>query len=314
MGILASRLPHRRPPRNAAHMAAIVSALFVALTALATCWPSKVGAARGEESHYVPPITSPTLNESPHITTEIRPMYMYNWLPSGFVTGGGYFSLVAVQLRAAITDDLAFIATKDGYADLNFDAVLPDESGWANIAAGIKYAVVNEAEEGRLLTLGVRYEAPIGDIETAGINLQGAGDGFFNVFASGSTFLADQTELQASVGVNLAVDPDVNTSNLHAHLHLNHEIVPRLFGVFETNLIATIDESERTDSSAVGSFEGFDVVNFGSTDAGTVVTTAFGARYAVTDSIALGAAYEIPVTDRKDIIEQRVTVDAVFRF
>jgi hypothetical protein len=268
-------------------------------------------AAAQDKPRYVAPITSAVFNETPQITTEIRPLYWYNWIPGDFVTGGGYISMVAVQLRAALTENLGFIATKDGYADVNFDSVLPDESGWANIAAGLKYALINDHEEGKYLTLGGRYEAPSGDLETAGIDLQGSGDGLIDVFATGSRMLGESTGFQASAGLTIALDGGHDSSLFHASAHLDQELFSGFYGVIETNIVTTVSDGSRTDSSAVGSFEGFDLVNFGSTDSGTVATFGFGARYRLTDYLHFGAAYEVPMTGREDIIDRRVTVDMI---
>ena len=49
--------------------------------------------------------------------------------------------LAQAALTRALTDRLGFIASKDGYADIDFKGVLPDESGFANISLGLKYAV-----------------------------------------------------------------------------------------------------------------------------------------------------------------------------
>ncbi len=291
----------------------LATTLAPALLLLSVFLPciSFIDDAAAGERRYVAPITASVVNETPQITTEIRPIYMYNWIPGDFVTGGGYISMVAVQLRAAVTERLGFIATKDGYADIHFDGVLPDESGWANIAAGLKYALINDTNEHRYLTLGGRYEAPTGDLETAGIDLQGSGDGLVDLFVSGSRMLGDRTGVQGSAGLNLALDADHDSSFFHGSLHLDHEVVKGLYGVIETNVITTVDEGSRTDSSAVGSFEGFDLVNFGSTRSSTVATLGVGARLTLFDRLHLGAAYEFPITARDDIIDQRVTVDVI---
>jgi hypothetical protein len=274
------------------------------------CLPQVATAA---ERHYVPPITNAVVNETPYITTELRPIYMYHEIPGQFVTQGGRINLYAAQLRAAITKRLAFIATKDGWADVDFQTVLPDEEGPVNVAAGLKYALVDDEQSDSILTLGVRYEAPIGDIKTGGIRLQGHGDGLIDAFLTGAMTIGDRVGLQASVGANTALNMDHDSSWLHASVHADCELLPGLFAVIETNLIATFDEGTRTDSSAVGSFEGFDLVNFGSTDSGTVVTMGFGARYRVNDHLMFGAAYEVPTSDRKDIFDERVTIDAIIQ-
>ncbi|MFQ5478731.1 MAG: hypothetical protein ACE5E4_08950 [Candidatus Binatia bacterium] len=286
-------------------------AVLVAFTAAGPLWASP---AQAGGDRYVPPVSSPIFNEPPQITTEIRPIYLYNWIPGSFVTGGGYISLFAVQLRAAITERLAFIATKDGYADIHFDAVLPDEEGLANVAAGLKYALVADSEKGDYLSAGFRYEAPLGHLETAGINMQGDGDGFVDVFLTGSTMLGERSGLQASAGFDLPLDDDNDSALFHASLHTDCEVKPGLFALVELNLVSTIDEGTRTDAGAVGSFEGFDIVNFGNNDSGTVTTLAFGARYRISDNLYAGLAWEVPVSSREDIIDQRLTTDAVIVF
>jgi hypothetical protein len=262
---------------------------------------------------YVPPITQPIFNEPAEITTELRPIFLYHRIPNNFVSDGGRVIGIAVQARAAITDRLAFIATKDGYTDINFDSVLPDEEGFLNIAAGLKYAVYAKPDAGRFVTLGLRYEAPIGDLETAGIKLQGGGDGMLDGFVTATTALGDKAGLQGSIGYDGAIDTDHDSSFLHASVHGDYEVVKNLFGVLEFNMQSTLDRGNRTDGAAVGSFEGFDVFNFGNTQSGTVVTAGFGARWRAWDHLIFGAAYELPL-DRKDVIQDRVTVDAVLHF
>ena len=113
---------------------------------------------------YVPNIGQPIFNEPAQITTEIRPIYIYHEIPNGFPSNGGHANAVAVQLRAAITDRLGFIATKDGWMDIDFDDTLTDEDGFLNIAAGLKYAVISKPEDDTFLSLGLRYEAPTGNL------------------------------------------------------------------------------------------------------------------------------------------------------
>ena len=68
----------------------------------------------------------------------------------------------------------------------------------------------------------------------------------------------------------------------------------------------------------VGTFEGNDLLNFGAVNASQnrdLVTTAVGFRSHVCDHVDLGFAYEFPLTsDEKGIIEDRFTVDLVWRF
>jgi len=121
-------------------------------------------------SRYVPPVTNPLFNETPFITTEARPIYIYHHIPDDFLTGGGNANVVALQARVALTERLGFIATADGYSWLDFDNTLPDDSGLNDITAGLKYAVISDPEAGSIATLGARYTIPVGTLKTGGWN------------------------------------------------------------------------------------------------------------------------------------------------
>jgi hypothetical protein len=83
------------------------------------------------------------------------------------VTDGGYVNVAVLQLRVALTERFGFIATEDGYADAHFHKVLDDGSGFANIAFGFKYALLDDPESESLLTVnqhGVSTPIGIGNI------------------------------------------------------------------------------------------------------------------------------------------------------
>lgn len=62
------------------------------------------------------------------IRSEIRPIFAYHRIDDGFL-GGGDAQLYAVQIRYALTDRLALIATQDGYFSVNNDAI-GNPDGW----------------------------------------------------------------------------------------------------------------------------------------------------------------------------------------
>ena len=72
--------------------------------------------------------------------------------------------VVAAELRVALTERLGFIASKDGYAEAEFDQTLADETGFANISVGLKYAVINRPADETILTIGLEYEPPTGNL------------------------------------------------------------------------------------------------------------------------------------------------------
>lgn len=266
--------------------------------------------AAGGHRRYVPAISNPLFNETPYITSELRPLYLHNEIPSGFVTNGGHIDAGAIEARLALTDRLGFIAPKDGYAHLHFNSVLKDTTGFENIAFGLKYAVWSDPAADEILTLGGLYEPPIGNLRTSGLKLQGhGGGGFFNLFAAGAKAWGP-LGIEGNMGFNIAADDKHDSSLFHYAGHVDYQLADRLFAVAELNGFSVIGTGQRT----AANFEGVDLVNFGSVNAGTVITAAFGVRYQLTDKILLGAAYERPVTHREDILASRVYVDLILRY
>lgn len=265
---------------------------------------------KGRYTRYVPPLTNPVFNETPYITTEARAIYLYNRLPEDFVTGGGYINLAALQLRIALTERLGFIATEDGYADAHFDKVLHDEDGFSNIALGFKYAILSDPKSESLLTTGLRYEIPINDLETGGIELQGDGKGFLNPFITGATTFGD-LGLQASLGANIALDGDADTSIIHYSLHTDYELLPSFFPLVELNGFTPIHHGKRL-TGPLRKLDGVDLLNFGSEDRHTTITVGGGFRYQFTKSMQIGVGAETPITDnRNSILSYRLYSDLV---
>jgi len=276
-------------------------------------WDGSIG--EGEHS-YVPAISNPLFNETPYITTEVRPIFAYHEIPDDNLLGPGDVKVYAVEARVALTDNFGIIATKDGYGDFDFSSQanalgISDTNGWFNIAIGAKYALWNDVEDESILTVGLKYEAPTGNIEISSIGLDlngGSSDGFINGFVTGAKRF-DRLGLQASAGVNAALDGDHDSSMIHYSLHADYALTDRLFPMIEYNGFTVYDDGNRT---SLG-FEGTDVVNIGCSNCGTVMTVAGGLRYRATDHILLGAGYEKSVK-RDDIFDWRTYVDVIVHF
>jgi hypothetical protein len=264
-------------------------------------------------THYVPPVTNFIYNETPFITTEVRPLFVYHRLSDDFITNGGHAEVIALQARVAITENLGFIATKDGYTWLNFDDGLDDTDGFNNIAAGLKYNFFKHPESQTLLTAGARYEVPINDLSTNGIELAGDGDGWVNPFLTGATTFG-KLGLQGSFGANFALDTDKDNSFMVYSLHADYEVQKNFFPLVEMNGFTAFNNADRS-KGALKDLDGADVLNFGSEDRGTTITLAGGMRYRFTDNFLVGVAVEQKVSgDNDSVFGTRVTMDAVLHF
>jgi hypothetical protein len=312
---------------------ALAGAAAAALPASASALELDLKGSLGEAgfTHYVAPVSSPTFNETPYITTEARPFYAHHAIPDDFM-GGGDVDVIAIQLRAAITQRLGFIATKDGWMDIDWDSNpkgrtvgapldLQSDSGFLNLAFGFKYAALAIAESNTLLTVGARYEAPTGGLKTrvnqapalGRVRLQGQGDGLMDLFVTGARTFGG-LGAQASIGTQLACDTDVDTSFLHWSIHLDYDVMQRFFPLVEFNGYTPIIDGDRRfldGSPAALGANGMDVLNLGSPNADTVVTFATGLRVKILDNVDFGGTFEVPVTRHQDITDWRTTTDFV---
>ncbi len=266
----------------------------------------------------ISPVGNPILFEDPRITTEVRPIFMNHWLPDTFHFSGGSAPLggevrvYAVQLRYALTERLGLIATKDGYIEFRPDNTLTHENGWADLCAGLKYAIVDDRERQLIVTPGFTIELPTGNQDVG----QGHGKGVWNVFVSAEKGW-DNFHVTGNVGANIPNDFDEQTAQLHYSLQLDYYVCQYFIPFFVVNGYTILSEGENQLLPGVDlNTEMYDLINFGSTKAGgrTQITVGGGARSKLTKMLDLGVAYEAGVSDPVGIFDSRVTVDLIWRF
>ena len=275
------------------------------------------------------PITNPTLFDLALPTTNIHPIFMYHSLPDtvhtelGNLAMGGDVQIYALQFEYALSERLSIVATKDGFVDINAGntALWSDESGFANLGAGLKYAFIYDPANEFVLSGTAVVELPTGNDDV----FQGQGDGVVNLIVSGLK-MWDDFQLAGAAGARVAISDD-QSSSAFVSAHASYEVCSWFIPLVELNwhhVISPGDGSPAFDSQAggavpvVATFEGSDLLNFGAANSGQnrdLVTAAVGFRSRLTDSMDLGVAYEIPLTPEDDgIIEDRLTVDLVWKF
>jgi hypothetical protein len=273
------------------------------------------------------PISNPTLFDLALPTTNVHPIIIYHGLPDQIsaagtkVPLGGDVEVYALQLEFALNDRLSIVATKDGYVDINSDAVLSNESGFANLGAGLKYAFLLDPVAGNALSGTVTFELPTGNSDV----FQGEGDGSVNLILSGLK-MVDDWQFAGGTGLILPFSDEQSTSSW-VSLHASYEVVPWFIPLVEVNWFHVLDAGDGAGNfagqvggavPAVVEFEGGDFFNLGASNSvknRDFVTAAIGFRSQLTKSLDLGLAYEIPLTDEEDsLMEERVTLDLVWKF
>jgi hypothetical protein len=281
---------------------ALARAVALACLAIAT---RAQPAVAGPLEEMISPVSIPTINEDPRVTTELRPMYMYTSIANSFVTGGGDYSVAAAQLRVALTDRIGFIATKDGYIWLSPNEVVKSGDGWANLAFGFKGSLLRDEMHALVATVGLRYEAPSGSQDV----LQGKGDGLLNPFLSVAKGF-DDFHAQLYAGPRIAISGR-DSSFFDLGFHMDYRFFERFYPLVELNWIRVIDAGSRIPISQ----EGYDLVDLGASKSGgsSVSTIAMGFRYRIIDDLDFGVTGEFPWTTDEDIFGWRVTTDFIWR-
>jgi hypothetical protein len=262
---------------------------------------------------FARPVTNLSFHH-PFIWNEIRPLFIYHAFPDSGITEGGNLRAYAMQIHAKITDDVQFTAYKDGYVDFNPHRTLEEDHGWADLAFGFKFKVWENLESPAIFTLGVGYETTSGDEEV----LQGGDGDLIDAFGSYARKIGPLNFI-ATAGFLIPLDSDEAVETLHAHAHVDLPVTDHLSALVEVNAFHYMSDAESNAGlgpSVPLGFEGFDYTNLGADDVNgnDVVTVGVGFRWFMTNDVSLGAAVELPVTDRDDVIDKRLTVDLVLRF
>ena len=290
----------------------------------------------GRYEGFSPTNSMPYLFEDPFITTGIFAHGIWHEFPGDSALRAGELYVLAVQARIAITDRLAFIATKDGYAWLRpgSNSQIPHDDGFFDITAGFKYALIDDREAGFILTPSVRIDLPVGQNGLFSGNGSGVG-----IPAVSTAYAAGPVNLIAGFGAQLPFDNQKESTSIFYNLHIDANVVDFLIPFVELNGTTwthSANGERNIKTKAFGSvdigvaqdvlynagvtdeqrFEGLDVVSLGSAGVSgtTIMSLALGARVPVNDHVSIGGYYEFPVTSRKGIFQQRAAVNVLFEY
>jgi hypothetical protein len=280
----------------------------------------------------VMPLSFPYLFEDPYVTTGLNFVGIWHDFPSS-VAGlpfGGQLGVLALQIRLALTDRLAFIATKDGVGFLDTSGASPvrDDTGVFNLTPGLKYQLVRWEGEvvgddhSFFLTPSLRYEIPIGNRAV----LQDHDDGIF-IPALSTAYSINDFHGIFGIGGQIPINSSKNSQNLFYNFHVDYayplgegtltHVVPFVewSGIHWTqsgrgNRLVNLEGSSTVNVGAVPGFEGVDVANLGNllVSGNDYLTMAVGLRLPFRNGLSLGASYEWPLSNVNDLTDQRVTM------
>ena len=262
-------------------------------------WDGLLTGLRGFE-HFHEPVGAPFYFETPFNETHAKFVYLHHDFPAGGPLNNGNLDVFALQVRIALTERLALIATQDGYSILEPAEGAPDSEGWNDIALGLKYTFVADEESDFLFAAGMRYKLNSGDSDVLQGDVQELSP-FISV-AKGW----DKLHFVGNVTYRAPFDSNDGNHVLQWHTHLDYELFDGVAPMVELHGLHYLSNGDRTPLS-VG---GLDYTNLGSTDVkgSSVVWIGVGASIKLSPHIELGAVYEHTLTnENSDIFDSRVT-------
>jgi hypothetical protein len=264
---------------------------------------------------FVSPVTNPFLFEDPRALTEIRPIFIYQKIPSpqpNFQGGGMYF--VGTQARIAVADRFSIVINKLGGIAVNPSGSSPFDSnfGLAEIWLGPKVTIIRDDAFGTLLAAGATFQIPVGSSSV----YQNTGKMSIVPYVSyGQNFLRTRLgslNLLATTGYSFSTD-HVRSDYFYASGHLDYDVgnAHRFYPLVELNWFQYTSNGE----AAFLKGEGRDLVNFGSLAKGSsLLTWAIGSRFKLTPNTSIGGAFEMPLLGNRDFFRYRFTLDFIWRY
>lgn len=329
-------MQHRTAPRHSTQLlaAALLLAGFAPPAAALegeacpTWFPDFRCERSGRFDGFVAPMQMPYLFEDPFITTGLQVVGIYHEYPGDSAFDGGGLWVLAAQARVALTDRLAFIATKDGYVwHRPGSNALPNEDGFYDITAGFKYALFQDREKNYIVSPSFRVDIPTGQKKVFNGNGSGVG-----IPAVSAAWGYERFHVMGDFGARLPFDMDKESTSLFWNLHLDYALFKYFVPLFEIGGMHWTGHGDGSlkirlkgggsvplsavQASGIGSFEGIDVANLGakSVTGNVLIVATFGVRVPITKHLSLGGSYGMPITDREDLWRQRATLNVLLEF
>jgi hypothetical protein len=299
-------------------------ALVIAAALAAPFVPLEVSAEKRECSFWFPdfskcdrsgryegftmPLSQPYLFEDPFITSGIQAVGIWHDFPGPV---GGEAWILAVQARLAITDKLAFIATKDGYTWFDGTAIGSPDGFW-DLSLGLKYAFLENREDKYILSGSLRFDVPAGQKKV----LSGNGKGVIIPGIHGAWGM-EKLHFIGDLGFRIPFSSSQESTSMFYNLAASYNVHEHLIPILELNGLHWLNSGNGISFGGIlPGIEGNDVVNLGSLGVAghDIVSMSFGLRIPIRKHVTAGMAYEIPLTGRQDLLDQRATLSLLWEY
>lgn len=254
---------------------------------------------------FVSPISNPFFFEDPRSLTEVRGVFIENSLPSQ--VNGGDFQVYAAQLRGRVTDRVSVIAPRLGVFQVNQQGG-DTPNGFLSAPVGFKFNFLRDPERQLLASCGLTYF-----IKGSGDAISNFGDGDYHLFLSGGAQIFERSHWISGTGFRLPGDTNWGTQLWYWSNQWDYEVRDGIYLLSGVNWFHWMRSAGLNSGSNV---TGLDIVNLpvNGVAGDNVVTGVAGVKLKPSRHVEIGAGFEFPLTDRTDILKNRLYADLIFRY
>ena len=265
---------------------------------------------------FASPVTNPFLAEDPRSLTELRPLFLFQTIPSKqFPYLGGNAETDALQGRVAFTDRLSLVLHKLAGQTINPGgaSTLNSSTGFAEVWLGPKFVFWRNPDDQVIASAGLMFQLPFGTAtvyqDTGSLSLVPYFSYAQRLWKTG----------WGTWNVMNTVGYSISTNNQRSdflydtvHLDLNAADGNRFYPFLEMSWFHYTSNGHARPSLG---FEGRDLANVGAPVRGRdLLTIAPGVRFKLTEAIQFGLATEFPLLGSRDLHQFRLGIDMIWRY
>jgi hypothetical protein len=266
------------------------------------------------------PISSPFLFQDPRSLTQIKPLFLYNHIPSSNpVFNGGNIYWFGVQGSVAITEKLSLKIDKFGgvwmdssLVDSGGSSLSGSQSSFSEVWLTPQWTFLRNERTHTVLATGLQIQIPAGS--DVGQNSGGASlNPYFSAAQNMFRTSYGSINLMGTIGVPISVNGD-RTTYFNTNLHVDYDIanMHKWYPTLEMNLMSFLGNGNVV---PINTNSG-DLFNVGASEVKglTNLTLAPGLRYKFTENFQIGGAFEFLCTSRRAMEDFRFMLDFIVRY
>ena len=273
-----------------------------------------------ESDHAFDNFASPTTNlflfEDPRALTEVKPMYIYQTIPSSNNTlKGGNVNYLGGQARVAITERLSFVINKFGWISLNptdQQAGFNSDLSFSELWLGPKWTFWRDEKNNLVAAAGLTFEIPSGPQRA----FQNTGNLSLTPYVSAAHSFGRSSygsfDVLSVLNWNISTN-DARSNYLNLSAQIDYDILNwhRFYPMVNFNWFIYTKGGQSSFN-----FDGVDLVNFGGQSIGgkSVVTLGPGLRYKWSERVQSGIGLDWAVVGNQFLQDFRMSIDTIIRY